>query len=217
MFLLPNKYTQLTPSPLTPVKGFAMRKGGHGSFGFGKHLPNDRRFGFVICRENPLRISRKLLPMMFKSSPSWHDRSTNKKVWFIQTTTQLLCLEIHRTSLEILTLDSWQILLGAMAGGLEKVLYNVHNMNEKPCTMIRGASSVTSRVDRSDSPTSEIVKPECPPVLFLPRWVLQWSTMEGGALLLGFFQEVNEWLVNGLHPTLKRGYIRVRTHLLAIY
>ena len=41
--------------------------------------------------------------------------------------------------------------------------------------------------------------------------------MEGGALLLFFFPEGNEWLVNGLHPTLKVGYIWVRTHLLAIY
>ena len=33
----------------------------------------------------------------------------------------------------------------------------------------------------------------------------------------GISQEFNEWLVNGLHPTVKVGYIRVRTHLLAIY
>ena len=64
MFFLIQQVCATYPVTIDPnvegsfdAKGWAM----HGSWGFGKHLPNDRRFGLVICRENPLRISRKLL------------------------------------------------------------------------------------------------------------------------------------------------------------
>ena len=142
MFFLIQQVCATYPVTIDPnvegsfdAKGWAM----HGSWGFGKHLPNDRRFGLVICRENPLRISRKLLGSYdVQKQPHPGMTGQPKKKNLIQTITQLFCLEIHRTSL---TLTNF---VGAMAGGLEKVLYNVHDMNEKkPCTMIRGASSVT--------------------------------------------------------------------------
>lgn len=134
MFLLPNKYTQLTPSPLTPVKGFATRKGGHGSFGFGKHLPNDRRFGLVICRENPLRISRKLASYDVQKQPILAWQVNKNKIWFIQTITQLSRLEIHRTSWEILTLDFWHFCWGyGRWAGKGSVQRSWHE-RKKPCT-----------------------------------------------------------------------------------
>ena len=61
---------------------FRRERVGHGSLGFGKHLPNDRRFG---CRSSaggkpPLRISRKLVSYRCsKAAPSWHDRSIKKE------------------------------------------------------------------------------------------------------------------------------------------
>lgn len=118
--------------------------------------------------KTPCESPENLLPMMFKSSPILTWLVNQKKKKSIQSITQLLLFGNSQNFIGFFY--SWLLtFVGAMAGGLEKVLYNVHDMNEKnhaqwseghrgPVTF----SESTDQILRHQM----IVKPECPPVLF---------------------------------------------------
>ena len=156
MFLLPNKYTQLTRSPLTPVKRFA--KGGPWKFWFWKTPSKRPKIRFSHLQGKPPANLPKIASYDVQKQPILAWQVNKKKVWFIQTITQLFLFGTSQNFIGfvwLLTLDNFCWGYGRWAG--KGSVQRSWHERKKPCTMIKGASWTRDvlRVDRSDSPTSD--------------------------------------------------------------